>query len=294
MDCPVCKYPNPQGVTHCGMCYEVFNRSAAQAYMHAVKRDRQLTEDPPPTKILSQRESVVERADALVKKIDWEKVAFLGRSWLKRSQKGLWIAVGLGLACVLANFLFDASLWYPLFGKKLESPLAPKGREEYMIGLTQSIKSWSERQGRLDTPMEEFKIEEIGSVSLEREKSAAKDRQTFRVRAQEWIQIRHDSAGSSSHAIPLNHPSLSAARVIFDKKGTLLERRYALSPRLAKGLPFLAPKFPQTSLHRGQTWTEAVEWLDVYNDWRIDWAGTLRWRAGELEPCGADTCMRLT
>ena len=98
MDCPVCKYPNPQGATHCGMCYEVFNRSAAQAYMHAVKRDRQLTEDPPPAKILSQRESVVERADALVKKIDWEKVAFLGRSWLKRSQKGLWIAVGLGLA----------------------------------------------------------------------------------------------------------------------------------------------------------------------------------------------------
>src|SRR6266850_803043 len=89
MDCPVCKYPNAAGATHCGMCYEVFNRSAAQAYLHAVKRERRLTEDPP---------------------------------------------------------------------------------SEPATG----VKSWSERHGRLDTPMEHYKIDEIGNVTLQKIKSALK------------------------------------------------------------------------------------------------------------------------
>ena len=40
MNCPKCTYPNPQGVTYCQMCYEVFNKSAADRYLHAQKRAR--------------------------------------------------------------------------------------------------------------------------------------------------------------------------------------------------------------------------------------------------------------
>ena len=48
-------------------------------------------------------------------------------------------------------------------------------------------------------------------------------------------------------------------------------------------------------MRRGQTWTEPVEWVDVYNDWKIYWTGTLcigpseRWN-----PAITETCVRLT
>src|SRR5439155_21743194 len=99
---------------------------------------------------------------------------------------------------------------------------------------------------------------------------------------------------SSSHTLPLNHPSLAAARVILNKKGALLERRSTLSPRVAKSLPFLTPRFPPGASRRGQTWEEPVEWIDVYNDWKFHWAATLHWTLGELEPCGDNACARLT
>ena len=71
MDCPVCKYPNPPGATHCGMCYEVFNRSAAQAYLHAVKRERLEKEgghEEPEAVIRS--EHVLREAKAAVAKVE--------------------------------------------------------------------------------------------------------------------------------------------------------------------------------------------------------------------------------
>src|SRR5579871_3821123 len=278
MDCPVCKYPNPQGATHCGMCYEVFNRSAAQAYLHAVKKERRQAEGIPeeskPEAVI-KTEHVLEGAKAVIDKIDWAGLAEKALSLLKRSKKALFIVAGVVALWMIMSFLFSASLWYHLFGKKFVYAFPVKAPVTYLIGMKQSVKSWSERQGRLDTPMEEFKTDEIGNILVEKKKTAAKSPQTVWVIAKEWIQILNDRAGSASHAIPKNHPSVAGARLVFDRKGSLLERHCVLSPRLAKSLPFLIPKFPKGSLRHGRTWNEPVEWLDAYNDWKILWSGTL-------------------
>jgi hypothetical protein len=277
------------------MCYEVFNRSAAQTYLHAVKRERREAEGiPEEPNVTIQSERIVSEAKAVVEKVDWEGLAKTSVSLLKRSQRAFWIGGGLALLWMLASFLFDPSLWFHLFGKKFEYAFTDQAPAQYLVGLKQNIKVWSERQGRLDTPMEEYKIDEMGNVLLEKEKTAAKNQSLILVHVKEWIQILNDNAGATSHAIPKNHPSLANARLIFDEKGNLLERHYTLSPRVAKSLPFMTPRFPKGLLRHGKTWDETVEWLDVYNDWTIHWTGTLHWTLGELEPCGRGTCARLT
>src|SRR6185437_13022950 len=40
MECPFCKYDNPAGATHCGLCYEVFSRSAAETYQRILQREK--------------------------------------------------------------------------------------------------------------------------------------------------------------------------------------------------------------------------------------------------------------
>jgi hypothetical protein len=185
-------------------------------------------------------------------------------------------------------------LWFFLFGKKLEYAFPEKAPAQYLVILTQDIKNWSERNGRLDTPLEQYKVESFGNVLFERKSNPSKIRRAVTLRAREWFDILRDAQGSVSHTLPLNHPSLARTSVLFDKKGSLVARHYALSPRLAKGLVFLTPKFPAGSLRRGRTWTESVEWIDVYNDWKIYWAGTLRWTLGDLEPCAGGTCVQLT
>src|SRR5580765_3611541 len=106
MDCPVCKYPNQPGATHCGMCYEVFNRSAAQAYMHAVKRERRQTEeDEPSPKAAIQSEKILEKADSLFKKIDWVALRATALSLWKRHKPVALIAAGLIGAWILITFL---------------------------------------------------------------------------------------------------------------------------------------------------------------------------------------------
>src|SRR5882672_8787064 len=96
MDCPVCKYPNPPGATHCGMCYEVFNRSAAQNYLHAVKRERLTKEDrlPEPEAVI-KTQHVLEEVKAKAIIIDWRGLVDRCVLLLKRSRKALVIAAGL-------------------------------------------------------------------------------------------------------------------------------------------------------------------------------------------------------
>ncbi len=295
MDCPVCKYPNPPGVTHCGMCYEVFNRSAAQNYLHAVKRERRLQEDPPPEpEAVIQTQHVLKEVKAAATTIDWRSLFDQSVSLFKRSRKALTVTAGLVGLWIVLSYLFSAGLWYHLLGKKFVYSFSEKVPVQYLVGMKTIVKSWSERHGQLDTPMEHYKVDEIGNVLLEKNKSSAKSKHTIVVaRTKEWIQIFNDAGAPMSRSIFKKHPSLAEARLVLDKKGVILERRYALSPRLAKSVPFLAPSFPAGRLRHGRQWTENVEWLDVYNDWQIRWTGTLHWSLGELEPCGKETCAKL-
>src|SRR5438132_1437629 len=107
MNCPVCQYSNPPQATHCGMCHEVFNRSAAQSYLHAVKRERRQTEgipEEPPSAI--QGQWIAEEAQATLV------------SLLKRPKAVMLIGGGLLVLWMVAPFLSNSGASYHLFGKK--------------------------------------------------------------------------------------------------------------------------------------------------------------------------------
>jgi len=298
MDCPVCKYPNPAGATHCGMCYEVFNRSAADAYLHAVKREHLESQELQAPAAATR--GIFDPLLDFLKSVDWAGLGKWFLSLFRRSRPVLLIGAGLIVFWVTVSFLFSPALWYHLLGKKL-SYVFPAGESSaFMVGMTEKIRSWSERDGRLDTPLEEFQVEELGNVFFEPEKLAVKNKAFVRLRVKEWIQIVHDASQPPnngiplSHTIPLSHPSLADARLVFDRKGFLTERRAPATVRTGKVIPFLTPAFPAHRLRRGEIWSERVEWTDLFNDWKIRWAGTLHWTVGELEPCSEGNCIRLT
>jgi len=294
MNCPVCKYPNPQGATHCGMCYEVFHRSASQAYMRAVHNIKRQERQSLTPKVTPRSPGLIDGAAELFRQIDWIAVQKRSIPFLKRARTFLAAVAALAVCYWLLGSLLDLNPWYHTFGKNLRYAFSSKSPSPYMISLTQDIKIWSECQGRLDTPMQSFKVEEIANVLFEKLPADQKQRQEVALKSREWIQFLHGAAGSSSQALSPDNPSIADVRLVFDKAGTLKERRYKLSPRLAKGSVFLTPRFPKERQRAGRTWTESVEWLDAYGDWKVDWSGTLHWTLGDLEACGDDTCAHLT
>ncbi len=293
MNCPVCKYSNPAGATHCGMCYEVFNRSAAQAYLQAIRRERGQAnpeEEEPRVTIISQR--VVGSSPSFWERVDWKGLREQGLATLKQYWK--WPALGALVmgAWMLISALLSANLWYHLLGTKLRSAYLEKRPLTYLVGMKQNIKVWSERSGRLDTPMERRSTDEMGTVIIK--KLPGKRNYTAKVIVREWIQILNDDAGSSSRTIPKDHPSLASGRIVLDPRGGILERRAGNSPRLGKALTFMAAKFPTRSLRLGDTWKEYVEWVDDYEGWQIVWRGSLQWTLGELVPCENAHCAQLS
>jgi hypothetical protein len=286
------------------MCMEVFNRSAADAYLHAAKRERLESEDPEELDLKPTPDPVVRGAmDQFLdtfKSIDWAELRNRTIPFIRKLRPVVLIGTGVVLFWILISFIFSASLWYHLLGKKLTYAFPSEGAPAFMVGMTDKIRSWSERGGRLDTPLEEFQVEELGNVFFEPESRATKNQTLVRLRVKEWIQVVHDEKQHSasgiplSHTIPLDHPSLSDAHIVLDKNGYLTDRRSPPSVRTGKVTPFLTPAFPSHRLRRGQKWTERVEWTDVFNDWKIHWAGTLQWTVGELEACSEGNCIRLT
>ena len=107
-------------------------------------------------------------------KLDWSGLADTSSLLIKALQSSAFDRRGVILLWMVASFLFSASLWYHLFGKKLVYAFPDKAPAQYLIGINQNVKSWSERQGRLDTPMEESKIDEMGNVLLVKKKSIGK------------------------------------------------------------------------------------------------------------------------
>jgi hypothetical protein len=265
-----------------------------------VKRERQQSQETQAPVSAPLARGTLDPLLGSLKSVDWEGLRKWLLSLLKRSRPILLIGAGLIVFWAMVSFLFSPALWYHLMGKKLSYAFPAGGASAFRVGVTEKIRSWSERDGRLDTPLEEFQVEELGNVFFEPEKNPAKNQTSVRLRVKEWIQIVHDAKRPStsgiplSRTIPLNHPSLADAHLVLDKKGFLVERRAPATLRTGKVLSFLTPAFPARRMRRGETWTERVGWTDIFNDWKIHWAGTLRWTAGELEPCGEGNCIRLT
>ncbi len=291
MNCPVCKCPNSPGATHCNQCYEVFNRSAAQAYLQSVRRERRQREgDPEEPEVTIQSQRFVDE-EAKWQKLDVNKTFHQGMGMVKRYWVWPVVLVALIGGWMALSFLVSAELWYSLMGKKLHYFYPEKTALTYLVGMKQNTKIWSERDGRLDTPIEKRYTDEMGTVSIE--KVPGKKNFSAKASAKEWIQILNEEAGSSSRSIPKKHPTLSGGRIIFDKTGMVLERRVSYSPRLGKSLTFIAPKFPKGAQKAGDTWNESIEWLDDYSGWKIAWRGKLQWSMGGIFPCQGKHCAQL-
>lgn len=275
------------------MCYEVFNRSAAQAYLQQLRKERRMREEDTGAPSIDI-DAAVQKASAVAEKIDWSGLIAGAQKMGAMIRLPALIIAGLVTAWIVMHFLISPTVWYRVSGCRLLYSVSSKDPLNYLVGYGMTIKSWSERGGQLDTPLAEFKQDEIGNIAIEPKRSGNKKTQAAAIYAKEWITLVHSSQGNRSVSLPSTHPTLAGTQLLLDKRGRLLERGKVLSPRLGKGIPFLLPKFPDRSLRQETQWSEPVEWVDTFGDWKFYWSGTLRWTLGDVEPCGLDTCVRLT
>jgi hypothetical protein len=308
MNCPQCKYPNPQGVTYCQMCYEVFNRSAADRYLHAQKRARMQREgglpetpaahDSAPAPTYSNGSA---RVVSTKERVDWARVFSTLRSianqtigvWLRQHQKPVLIVVG-SLA------LLFAILWgttptrrFQIFGSRLDFAVTPKSPTKYLAGLHCEWRTWSERDGRLDTPLETEERNEMGMVELNASRFirlAGSDLQDVSLQPREWI----ISQGAASQAVPLNHPSVKAEHLSLNRKGRFVNRAKDLSPRLGRVSSQLFPRWDNRVRKTGDAWEEPVEWVGVFGDWKINWKGKMHWRFEGMETHQNVLCLKMS
>ena len=304
MNCPNCNYPNPQGVTHCQMCYEVFNKSAADRYLHAQRRARMQRGDPPPpsTPKPPSGQAIPEAPFAAPPRIlqesgptiDWgalftktaERLFHLARSHRKE--------LGLAAALILLGILFlrvtSPRTRLQVFGSRLDFAFPSNSSTTYLVTHRTDVKSWSELGGRLDTPLPPLLRDEIGTLVLKA--SAPKKRAQYVVlHPKEWILT---ASGSLTQNIPLTHPSLKPARATLKFRGPVLTRDAPSSTRLGHAMLFLLPRWPAATRRPGSQWEEAVEWVERIGDWKIIWKGRLVWELAGLETREGIPCIHLT
>jgi len=291
MNCPTCKYANPPGATHCGMCYEVFNRSAADSYMRSVRRERLQAQRQPPS-ATSSLQPVAREINDTIKNIDWAGL-FRGLwGFVHHYRKSMGIVFAVAGVAILADFLSSPAVRFSAYGSRLTYSFKNQKKTKYLVGLQTNVKIWSERQGQLDTPIDQFQVDNIGNVFLQK-KDNSKDHALITMTPQEWIEIIRRGERTESRNIPLDHPTLAPMSVQIDGHGTLVQRYYRFSPRLAKSLDFLMPSFPRGTVRKGWAWTEPVQWVEMIGDWKIFWGGDLRWTVVGQANCGDTTCDQL-
>ena len=294
MNCPNCKYPNPSGVTYCQMCYEVFNRSAAESYLLKVnqeKRARQRAMAPRPAPWSRPWKDF----QNFIAQLDWDGIKAL--AWrLIQPKLGMILAAAGGLAAIgLGILMCSPGFRFKAGGAMLAYSFSANSPPTYLIGLTSSYKSWSERDGQFDTPMEDRRIEDIGTIVMRREGAGRRD-ETIYARPKEWIQVQTDGAtsASTSRNIPLNSASLAPGSLVIDVDGAVAQRRYGMTARMGRSLTFLVPTMPTHRLHKGDRWQESIQWVEFMGDWKIRWQAELHWQMQNLAPCGSRTCVELT
>jgi hypothetical protein len=305
MNCPKCNCPNPQGATHCGMCYEVFNRSAADAYLRQVRRDRLMrekeegpseTKDPalPPADLKNSLRVLQEKLPP----IDWERLAqqakAIGKHYLRPA---LWTVGILGMVFA-ANTLRSPAIWYGIFGYRPQYSFSGRGPVRYLSSYTTEFKSWSERLGSqaVDTPLQEFRLDEFGNLSLEKSQLEAKRIWALTARPVEWLIIRreHGASAAKSQMLSLRHGSLAGGRIFFNRKGTILRRDYPLTVRMGRSLNFAVPALPAKRLREGRSWTDTMVWVEAMGDWRVRWQGKVTWTLQEFVSEGNDKTVRIS
>jgi hypothetical protein len=293
MNCPNCKCPNPQGATHCSMCYEVFNRSAAETYLRTVKRDRLLREKQENSGSSINIAGALQNVGQAVQTVDWSGMIGSLIHLIRRNKRYALIAGGIAASILLALLLTSSEVSRLLYGSRLAYRFSPKAATGYLIGFQTDLKSWTEKNGRLDTPVEDKNFQEIGNVTVQAIKISRVETRLTAI-ANEWIQIVTSGGKSSTRTFPRAHPSLAPRSVSVDKRGVIQHREDPPLPRMAASMHFLLPSFPSTKLRDGRGWREPVRWVEMIGDYKICWTGEFLWRLDGQVPCGADTCDQLS
>lgn len=287
MNCPQCKYPNPTGATHCQMCYEVFNKSAADRYLHAQKRarrDREQEEGAVQTELSPAGTPHVEHSELQI--LNESRRGFPGLELLQsippffqRHWKLFAQMVGLALLGFVILHLTSSETRLAVFGDRLEYAFPANASLPYLVTLRTELKSWSEVDDRLDTPLPPAQRDEIGTLVMKA--SPPKKRAQYVVlQPKEWIVTR---SGYQTQNIPLSHASLKPLQATLKYHGSLLSREGKTTTRIGRASAFLLPAFPPGRRRPGDAWEEPVDWVDSIGDWAVRWTGKIRWEMASFE-----------
>jgi len=179
-----------------------------------------------------------------------------------------------------------------LYGVTLEEPVASSGPANFLLGWRSHVKSWTEHAEHLDTPLADETMDETSTLLVQRLPGTSTEN-VVQVKPKEWIRSVKNASGFTNQVIPLNHPSIATATLLFDKQWTLLERREGAAWRTGRALQFLIPKFPKGLVRPGSTWKEHLEWTEVMSDWRLGWRADLQWVLKDFDTCYGDPCAQL-
>jgi hypothetical protein len=225
-------------------------------------------------------------------RLDWR--TNLARAWsesravLQKYFKELGLAAVIITLGILLLSVASPSKRLQMFGGRMEYRFRTTAAFPYLITYSTELKSWSERGGRLDTPLQSGQRSEIGNVFLKASAMKAsqsgpvrKKTQDVLMQAKEWIVTQTDLMPQN---IPLNHPSLKTLRIKLNSEGDIVSRDTNYSTRLGRALTFIMPRWPSESLRPGAEWYEAVGWVQTLGDWKIFWRGQMHWKLVGFEP----------
>ncbi|MFA5975459.1 MAG: hypothetical protein WC859_04760 [Elusimicrobiota bacterium] len=275
------------------MCYEVLIHSAAEAFLRSARRERLQAQQGGKIEDPVFLGSVVSDTASVAKEIDWVELSRATAQAVKRFHKLiLWGLVAIATLGII-RLLSSTETWFFLIGTRLSYSVPPKISPRYFISFHYDLNTWTEKQGRLDTPLPHWRVDELGNVFLEKAKGSSAKDPKLTIRPQEWIQIVYRGDVRQSQAFPLSHPSLTPVSVGLDRHGFVVQRKFQLSPRLAKGVDFLVPRFPKGFLKKGRTWAEPIQWIETIGEWKIHWSGKFHWTLMGQQDCEQDTCTQL-
>jgi hypothetical protein len=283
------------------MCYEPFNKSAADRYIHAQRRARrdELRDSgtPSPDLDMSRSDNVPIRILQETEHFDWAGLTrqiikffkFATRSVLQY-RKELGLASAIIFLGVLTIFYLSPTNRLQMFGGRFRYSFPAKKRPDYLVMTHLDLKSWSERQSRLDTPLGTQEKNEIGHIVITPAPAKSKKRWVL-LQARDWI---INQSGVISQTLPMSHPSLAGiSKATFDKSGVLIDFPDNYSSRLGRLSKLVIPQFPTESVRPGDQWDESVEWVQAIDDWKVLWKGQLHWESRGLSSREGKSCMEL-
>jgi hypothetical protein len=263
------------------MCYEVFNRSAADTYRRMVQRERLETER-------ATAATAANGFGAAVGKFDWGslfnfvgKIAYRFRWWLT----GILAVVVL---TAIFSFFNSPSVRLALYGAHPQYHYPDQEPVRVLVSFHSSFKSWSELQGRLDTPLEDKQFQELGNLTLTKDTNGPPQ---ITARANEWIQ-QSRVAGQEfvGRTVPRSDPSLTDSVVEMDQDGNVTARSAMMTPRVAKSLLFIMPTLPKGTIRRGRHWSQPVKWVETVGNFKFFWSGELSWTLKDRQIRGGVVC----